>query len=77
MPGVITTFAGGHDWRLVLLAVAVCALSSITAVSQLHRALTVRRDGFSRILGSGLILGFGIWALQNVAWMAYDPGTSV
>jgi NO-binding membrane sensor protein with MHYT domain len=50
-----------HDWRLVLLAVAVCFLASGAAISLFHRAQVAQ--GRARLIWLGLdaaAAGFGI-----------------
>jgi NO-binding membrane sensor protein with MHYT domain len=64
-----------HDWRLVLLAVAVCFLASGVAISLFHRAQVAQ--GRARLIWLGLdaaAAGFGIWATHFVAVLAFDPG---
>ena len=67
-----------HDWRLVALAVLVCFLASLTAISLVHRAR--QTDGRARsmwIATAGIATGCGIWATHFVAMLAYDPGITV
>ena len=64
-----------HDWRLVLLAVAVCFLASGVAISLFHRAQVAQ--GRARLIWLGLdaaAAGFGIWATHFIAVLAFDPG---
>jgi diguanylate cyclase (GGDEF)-like protein/PAS domain S-box-containing protein len=64
-----------HDWRLVLLAVAVCFLASGAAISLFHRAQVAQ--GRARLIWLGLdaaAAGFGIWATHFIAVLAFDPG---
>jgi diguanylate cyclase (GGDEF)-like protein/PAS domain S-box-containing protein len=64
-----------HDPRLLALAVAICALSSFTAISLLHH---VRRcSGRARkiwLIVSATTTGFGIWATHFIAMLAFEPG---
>jgi diguanylate cyclase len=64
-----------HDPRLLALAVAICALSSFTAISLLHH---VRRcSGRARLIWlivSATATGFGIWATHFIAMLAFEPG---
>jgi diguanylate cyclase len=64
-----------HDPRLLALAVAICALSSFTAISLLHH---VRRcSGRARLIWlivSATTTGFGIWATHFIAMLAFEPG---
>jgi diguanylate cyclase (GGDEF)-like protein/PAS domain S-box-containing protein len=64
-----------HDLRLVVLAAAICALASFTAISLLHH---VRRStGQMRLAWlavSATSTGFGIWATHFIAMLAFSPG---
>lgn len=66
-----------HDWRLVLLAVLVCFVASIVAVSIFHRAIAARaRTRLIWIAIAGAAIGYGIWATHFVAMLAYEPGVT-
>ena len=64
-----------HDPGLLALAVAICALSSFTAISLLHH---VRRCGgrarLTWLIVSATATGFGIWATHFIAMLAFEPG---
>jgi diguanylate cyclase (GGDEF)-like protein/PAS domain S-box-containing protein len=64
-----------HDFRLVGLAVVVCALASYTAINLLHH---VRQcGGRTRLIWlavSATASGFGIWATHFIAMLAFAPG---
>jgi diguanylate cyclase (GGDEF)-like protein len=64
-----------HDWRLVVLAGAVCFLASAAAISLFHSARAT--TGRERTIWLGLdaaAAGYGIWATHFIAMLAYDPG---
>jgi diguanylate cyclase (GGDEF)-like protein/PAS domain S-box-containing protein len=64
-----------HDWRLLGLAVAVCALASYTAISLLHHVQ--RCSGRARLIWlavSAVATGCGIWATHFIAMLAFAPG---
>lgn len=66
-----------HDWRLVVLAVLVCFVASIVAVSIFHRAIATRaRTRWIWITIAGAAIGYGIWATHFVAMLAYEPGVT-
>lgn len=66
-----------HDWRLVVLAVLVCFVASIVAVSIFHRAIATRaRTRWIWITIAGAVIGYGIWATHFVAMLAYEPGAT-
>jgi diguanylate cyclase (GGDEF)-like protein len=72
---VLTCLVTEHDWRLVLLAGAICAFASTVAISLFHRARA--STGRTRALWVCLdaaVGGCGIWATHFVAMLAYDPG---
>ena len=72
---VYTCLTVDHDWRLVLLAVAVCFLASAAAVSLLHRAqATIGRTRLAWLSLDAAAAGCGTWATHFIAMLAYDPG---
>ena len=74
---VLTCLTTEHDWRLVIVAGAVCFLASFTAISMFHRAQAAgSRSRASWIVGAGAATGCGIWATHFIAMLAYDPGLS-
>jgi diguanylate cyclase (GGDEF)-like protein len=74
---VLTCLTIEHDWRLVLLAGAVCFVASIVAVHIFHRAIGSRaRTRFIWIAIAGAAIGYGIWATHFIAMLAYEPGIS-
>ena len=72
---IVSCLATQHDWRLVLLAGAVCFLTSLAAINLFHRAsVTASRDRYLWLLVTGAATGFGIWATHFIAMLAYAPG---
>jgi NO-binding membrane sensor protein with MHYT domain len=72
---VYTCLTVEHDWRLVVLAAAVCFLASGVAISLFHRAqATMRRARFVWLSLDAAAAGCGIWATHFIAMLAYDPG---
>jgi diguanylate cyclase (GGDEF)-like protein/PAS domain S-box-containing protein len=72
---VFTCLTVEHDWRLVMLAGAVCFLASGVAISLFHRAQATK--GRARLVWLSLdaaAAGCGIWATHFIAMLAYDPG---
>ena len=71
---VYTCLTNDHDWRLVLLAGAVCFLASAVAVILFHRAqATTGRTQFVWLTLDAAAAGCGIWATHFIAMLAYDP----
>jgi diguanylate cyclase (GGDEF)-like protein/PAS domain S-box-containing protein len=67
-----------HDRRLLVLAVAICLLSSGVAVSILYRALaTTGRVRWAWLGLEAVAAGFGIWATHFIAMLAFHPGVPV
>jgi signal transduction histidine kinase len=67
-----------HDLRLVLLAAAICLLSSYTALSVFARARaseTRRRWGW--LVLTPVVFGAGVWTTHFVAMLALQPGFAV
>jgi diguanylate cyclase (GGDEF)-like protein/PAS domain S-box-containing protein len=72
---VFTCLTVEHDWRLVVLAAAVCFLASGVAISLFHRAqATMGRARFVWLSLDAAAAGCGIWATHFIAMLAYDPG---
>lgn len=72
---VVSCLTTQHDWRLVLLAVAVCFLTSVAAIALFRRAVaTTERARLIWLLTAGLATGYGIWATHFIAILAYSPG---
>jgi diguanylate cyclase len=69
-----TCIAAEHDLRLVFLAVLLCGLASVTAVTLLHHLR--KSSGYLRNAWLGvaaITTGFGIWATHFVAMLAFSP----
>src|SRR6202035_3704889 len=63
-----------HDWRLVVLAGAVCFLASAVAISLFHRArATSGPTQLFWLILDAAAAGCGIWATHFIAMLAYDP----
>ncbi|HLA02995.1 MAG TPA: MHYT domain-containing protein, partial [Aestuariivirga sp.] len=75
---IINCLTTQHDFRLVLVAAAVCAIAVITTFMIYERALESRA---SKKLFWFLLVGFcaasGIWSTHFVAILAYDSGVPV
>jgi diguanylate cyclase (GGDEF)-like protein/PAS domain S-box-containing protein len=71
---VYTCLTVDHDWRLVVLAVAVCFLASAVAISFFHRAqATIGRMQLVWLSLDAAAAGCGIWATHFIAMLAYNP----
>lgn len=71
---IYTCLTVDHDWRLVVLAGAVCFLASAVAISLFHRAqATVGRTRLIWMTLDAASAGCGIWATHFVAMLAYAP----
>src|SRR5450432_2589140 len=71
---VLTCLTVEHDWRLVVLASAVCVLASVVAISLFHRAqATHGRTQLVWLTLDAAAAGCGIWATHFIAMLAYDP----
>jgi diguanylate cyclase (GGDEF)-like protein len=67
-----------HDWRQVLLAAAVCFLTSFAAVHLFTRARTASSDTrLAWLMTAGFVTGCGIWATHFIAMLAYTPGFAI
>jgi len=75
---VVSCLTTQHDWRLVILAAAVCFLTSLAAVNLFHRArAAVGRARLLWLVTTGAATGYGIWATHFIAMLAYTPGLPV
>lgn len=75
MFAVVNCLAFEHDLRLVVLAGALCFLSTLAAKLLLERArFTVSVARAIWVGAAGVTAGFGIWTTHFVAMLAYDPG---
>jgi diguanylate cyclase (GGDEF)-like protein/PAS domain S-box-containing protein len=71
---VYTCLTVDHDWRLIVLAGAVCFLASAVAICLFHRAqATTGRAQFVWLSLDAAAAGCGIWATHFIAMLAYDP----
>src|SRR4029453_18327469 len=74
---VLNCLATEHDWRLVVLAGAICSFARAVAISLFQRARA--SHGRARAIWICLdaaVGGCGIWATHFVAMLAYDPGAN-
>jgi diguanylate cyclase (GGDEF)-like protein/PAS domain S-box-containing protein len=75
---VLTCLTTEHDWRLVLLACAICFLASVVVISLFYRAQATRGHVRFTWLGLGSVTaGCGIWATHFIGMLAFDPGIGV
>ena len=66
-----------HDWRLVMLAGAICFLTSLAAISLLSRArATTGRARLTWLMSAGAAAGCGLWSTYSVMMLAEDSGLS-
>ena len=72
---VLNCLVTEHDWRLVVLAGAICWFASAVAISLFHRARSSHgRTRAVWVCLDAAVGGCGIWATHFVAMLAYDPG---
>ena len=75
---ILTCLTTQHDWRLVVVAGAVCFLASVTAITLFNRARsTVGSARAVWLAAAGAATGCGIWATHFLAMLAYEPGVPV
>jgi len=67
-----------HDPGLVLLAVTIAAIASVTAFTLYAHAVTAAgRARAGWLIATALVTGGGIWATHFIAMLAYDPNVPV
>ena len=75
---VLTCLTAQHDYRLVALAVAICAIAALASFKiYAHVAVS---DGLRRsilLVLTGICSASGIWATHFIAMLAYDAGFPV
>jgi diguanylate cyclase (GGDEF)-like protein len=71
---VLSCLTDQHDYRLVVLAVVVCLLSTYTAFRLFQRAQAFQGSGRAGWLFlTGVAAGSGIWATHFIAMLAFQP----
>jgi NO-binding membrane sensor protein with MHYT domain/two-component sensor histidine kinase len=64
-----------HDYRLVVLALIVCALGSYAAITLLNHVRTAQgRARWGWLAATAVANGFSIWATHFIAMLAFSPG---
>jgi NO-binding membrane sensor protein with MHYT domain/two-component sensor histidine kinase len=64
-----------HDYRLVVLALIVCALGSYAAITLLnHVRIAQGRARWGWLAATAVASGFSIWATHFIAMLAFNPG---
>ncbi|HET6618737.1 MAG TPA: ATP-binding protein [Dongiaceae bacterium] len=74
---VLSCITGQHSIPLVLLAVAVCAFGSFTALSLLARARSEKTAAvdWRWLVASAAVAGATVWSTHFVAMLAYRPAS--
>ena len=63
-----------HDYRLVVLALGVCALGSYAAIALLnHVRIAQDRSRWGWLAAAAVASGFSIWATHFIAMLAFSP----
>ncbi|MDB5692487.1 MAG: bifunctional diguanylate cyclase/phosphodiesterase, partial [Alphaproteobacteria bacterium] len=70
---VYSCITGEHDFRLVLVAAAICLLAAFTAFSIFEQARRATARRLAWVGLAGFVAGTGIWATHFVAMLAYQP----
>ena len=72
---VLSCITGQHSIPLVLLAAAVCAFGSFTALSLLERARDQKKDAIDWrwLIAASAVAAAAVWSTHFVAMLAYGP----
>ncbi len=72
---VLNCITGQHSIALVLLAAAVCAFGSFTALSLLGRARDKKTSAIDWrwLVAASAVAGAAVWSTHFVAMLAYRP----
>src|SRR5262245_61662004 len=72
---VLSCITGQHNIPLVLLAAAVCAFGSLTALSLLARARNEKTNviDWRWLVAASAVAGAAVWSTHFVAMLAYQP----
>jgi NO-binding membrane sensor protein with MHYT domain/two-component sensor histidine kinase len=71
---VLDCLAQQHDYRLVVLALGVCALGSYAAITLLnHVRVAEGRSRWCWLAATAVANGFSIWATHFIAMLAFSP----
>jgi NO-binding membrane sensor protein with MHYT domain/two-component sensor histidine kinase len=71
---VLDCLAQEHDYRLVVLALGVCALGSYAAITLLnHMRIAQGRSRWGWLTATAVASGFSIWATHFIAMLAFSP----
>jgi NO-binding membrane sensor protein with MHYT domain/two-component sensor histidine kinase len=63
-----------HDYRLVVLALGVCAIGSYAAITLLNHVRSAQdRSRWGWLAAAAMASGFSIWATHFIAMLAFSP----
>jgi NO-binding membrane sensor protein with MHYT domain/two-component sensor histidine kinase len=72
---VLDCLAQQHDYRLVVLALVVCALGSYAAITLLNHVRIAKGGArWGWLAATAVASGFSIWATHFIAMLAFGPG---
>ena len=64
-----------HDYRFVMLGLAVCSLGSYAAITLLNHVRVVQgRSRWGWLAATAVASGFSIWASHFIWMLAFSPG---
>ena len=73
MARIYTSIVHDHDIRLVIVALAICLVATVTTFATLEHARRGGRREAAWIALAGFVSAIGIWSTHFVAMLAYSP----
>ncbi|PNE11348.1 MAG: hypothetical protein CR217_09415 [Beijerinckiaceae bacterium] len=78
MQRAYASVAGQYDLRLVFVAGLICVAACLISMNLFIRANDAKRGRpFTWLFAAATVFGAGVWAIQFIAELAYEPGIPI